>query len=52
MTLTPLSDKSEKQREEDEKRRLGQKEYYRRKREEHAQKARRLNETFGSEGKE
>ena len=51
MTLYP--DKTEKEREEaKEKKRLGQAEYYRRKREEHLQRARRQNETFGSGGKE
>ena len=49
MTLTPSSGRTEKQREEaKEKKRLGQAEYYRRKREEHLQRARRLDQTFGS----
>jgi len=51
MTLYP--DKTEKEREEAKaKKILGQKEYYRRKREEHLQRARRLDQTFGNGRKE
>ena len=49
MTLEAMPGKTEKEREEAKaKKILGQKEYYRRKREEHLQKARQLDQTFGS----
>ena len=53
MTLEAMPGKTEKEREEAKaKKILGQKEYYRRKREEHMQRARHLDQTFGSGGKE